>query len=122
MGAVRDKLEKFLNRQIEKGNVNWPNQAALIRAAGFKNTTGETSRVMANFVDKFTFDDFTDTDLFRKFLNEKEVEQIYGIKANTLRRQRWGDYGLPFHKLGNTVLYSIEDIDKMLKRTTPTNA
>ena len=58
----------------------------------------------------------------RKFLNEKEVEQIYGIKANTLRRQRWGDCGLPFHKLGNTVLYSIEDIDKMLKRTTPTNA
>ena len=51
MGAVRDKLEKFLNRQIEKGNLKWPNQAALIRAAGFESTTGETSRVMADFVD-----------------------------------------------------------------------
>jgi hypothetical protein len=58
----------------------------------------------------------------RKFLDEKEVEQIYGIKANSLRRQRWGDYGLPFHKLGSKVLYSIEDIDKELKRITPTNA
>ena len=57
----------------------------------------------------------------RKFLNEKEVEQIYGIKANTLRRQRWGDYGLPFHKLGTAVLYAIADIDKALTKKTPTN-
>ena len=26
----------------------------------------------------------------RKFLREKEVEQIFGINRNTLRRQRWG--------------------------------
>ena len=32
----------------------------------------------------------------RKFLREKEVSEIYGINKNTLRRQRWGDYGIPF--------------------------
>ena len=26
----------------------------------------------------------------RKFLREKEIEQIFGINRNTLRRQRWG--------------------------------
>ena len=56
----------------------------------------------------------------RKFLKEKEVEQIYGIKANTLRRQRWGDYGLTYHKLGNNILYSIEDIEKAIKTIKPT--
>ena len=79
MGVTRDKLEKFLNRQIEKGKLSWPNQNALIRAAGLE-PTGETSRVMADFVDKFTFNDFTDTDLFRKFLNEKVSELKPGEK------------------------------------------
>ena len=32
----------------------------------------------------------------RKFLREKEVSDIYGINRNTLRRQRWGDYGIPY--------------------------
>jgi len=59
----------------------------------------------------------------RKYLKPKEVEDIYGIKANTLRRQRWGDYGLPYHKssLTKQILYSIEDLEKTIQRIVPTN-
>ena len=63
----------------------------------------------------------------RKFLREKEVSEIYGINKSTLRRQRWGDYGIPFRvfnrkkgtKRGGTILYSIEDIEKALDLKTP---
>ena len=63
----------------------------------------------------------------RKFLREKEVSEIYGINKNTLRRQRWGDYGIPFRVFnrkkgtnrGGTILYSIEDIEKALDLKTP---
>jgi len=59
----------------------------------------------------------------RKYFTPKEVEDIYGIKANTLRRQRWDDYGLPYHKcsLTNKILYSIEDLEKTIKRIVPSN-
>ena len=35
----------------------------------------------------------------RKYINPKEVNEIYGIKPNTLARQRSGGYGIPFHRL-----------------------
>jgi len=64
----------------------------------------------------------------RKFLREKEVSDIYGINRNTLRRQRWGGYGIPFHIVGRQknknkggiILYSIGDIDNAMDHKTPT--
>jgi|TARA_Y100000296_G_C5168958_1_gene256253 hypothetical protein len=64
----------------------------------------------------------------RKFLREKEVSEIYGINPNTLRRQRWGDYGIPYSvvgraknkKKGGIVLYSILDIEAAMDKRTPT--
>ena len=64
----------------------------------------------------------------RKFLREKEVSDIYGISRNALRRQRWGDYGIPYSVVGRKnnknkggiILYSIEDIEKAMVRKTPT--
>jgi len=47
----------------------------------------------------------------------KEVEQIYGIKAHALSRQRYFRKGLPFYKFGNRVLYAIEEIEETLKLT-----
>ena len=47
----------------------------------------------------------------------KEVEQIYGIKAHALSRQRYFRQGLPFYKFGNKVLYAIEEIEEALKLT-----
>ena len=32
----------------------------------------------------------------RLFLRPREVEDIFGIKESTLRRQRTGNYGFPF--------------------------
>jgi|TARA_B100001964_G_scaffold227136_1_gene276750 hypothetical protein len=64
----------------------------------------------------------------RKFLREKEVEAIYGIPRNTLRRQRWGDYGIPYSVFGRAknknkggiVVYSISDIEAARDKKTPT--
>ena len=64
----------------------------------------------------------------RKFLREKEVSNIFGISRNTLRRQRWGDYGIPYSVVGRAkdknkggiILYSIEDIEKAMVRKSPT--
>ena len=58
----------------------------------------------------------------RKYLTPREVEEIFGIKSATLRRQRWGDYGMPYHKhnITNKILYCIEDIENSLKKITPT--
>jgi len=64
----------------------------------------------------------------RKFLREKEVSDVFGIARNTLRRQRWGDYGIPYSVVGRKnnknkggiILYSIEDIEKAMVRKTPT--
>jgi hypothetical protein len=55
----------------------------------------------------------------RLFLREREVEDIFGIKASTLRRQRTGNYGFPFTVVGrpkNTnkggiIFYSVKDIE-----------
>ena len=55
----------------------------------------------------------------RLFLREREVEDIFGIKASTLRRQRTGNYGLPFKVVGRApklnkgeiVFYSVKDIE-----------
>ena len=54
----------------------------------------------------------------RLFLREREVEDIFGIKASTLRRQRTGNYGLPFKVVGRApksnkggiIFYSVKDI------------
>ena len=65
----------------------------------------------------------------RKFLREKEVSNIFGIPRNTLRRQRWGDYGIPYSVVGRAknknkggiILYSIEDIESAMQKKVPTN-
>ena len=64
----------------------------------------------------------------RKFLREKEVSNIFGISRNTLRRQRWGDYGIPYSVVGRAkdknkggiILYSIEDIESAMQKKVPT--
>ena len=64
----------------------------------------------------------------RKFLREKEVSNIFGIPRNTLRRQRWGDYGIPYSVVGRKdnnnkggfILYSIEDVESAMKKWIPT--
>ena len=63
----------------------------------------------------------------RLFLREREVEDIFGIKASTLRRQRTGNYGLPFKVVGRApksnkggiVFYSVKDIEAGKFKSNP---
>jgi len=59
----------------------------------------------------------------RLFLRPREVEDIFGIKESTLRRQRTGNYGFPFIVIGRkpktnkggTIFYSVDDINRKFK-------
>lgn len=53
----------------------------------------------------------------RKYLTPREVEEIFGIKSATLRRKRWGDYGMPYHKHKITSL----ELSKSRKIMSPLN-
>jgi predicted DNA-binding transcriptional regulator AlpA len=58
----------------------------------------------------------------RKFLNEREVEAIYGIPARTLQKWRMKNarrHGPVARKVGTSVRYSIADIEAWI-RTLPT--
>jgi len=65
----------------------------------------------------------------RLYLRPKEVEDIFGIKESTLRRQRTGNYGFPFIVIGRkpkcnkggTVFYSVDDIKHNFFKLNPKN-
>ena len=50
----------------------------------------------------------------KELLNEKEVQQEYGINARTLQRERIYNNGIPYHKIGRRVLYRRSDIEEFL--------
>ena len=45
-----------------------------------------------------------------KFLNEKEVAQLLRCSLSKLRADRWKQTGLPYVKLGKSVLYEENTI------------
>ena len=51
-----------------------------------------------------------------KLLNEKLVEQIYGLRTKSLQRDRQKKQGLPYHKIGRRVLYNRLDIEEYLQK------
>jgi hypothetical protein len=52
--------------------------------------------------------------IIKELLNEKEVQQEYGINARTLQRERIYNNGIPYHKIGRRVLYRRSDIEEFL--------
>lgn len=55
----------------------------------------------------------------KRWLKTKELEELYGVslgKQQKLRNER----KIPFTKLGDTIYYSIEDIDKILEANKTT--
>ena len=50
----------------------------------------------------------------KHLLNEKEVQQEYGINARTLQRESIYNSGIPYHKIGRRVLYRRSDIEEFL--------
>ena len=49
------------------------------------------------------------------FLKSTEVENIYGISANTLANWRSKKLGPKYHKVGGAVRYKVEDLDKFME-------
>jgi hypothetical protein len=50
----------------------------------------------------------------KKFLSERELEEI-GIQSRSKsRNDRWRGVGLPYVKLGRCVRYRIEDVERYI--------
>jgi len=45
-----------------------------------------------------------------QYVDEKEISKITGIAIQTLRNHRFRRVGIPYHKLGKSVRYSLEDV------------
>ena len=60
----------------------------------------------------------------KKYLTTKEISKKYGVKDGTLRRQRWGRYGLPFviigrkpgQRTGGLVRYDADKVDEYIRK------
>lgn len=57
----------------------------------------------------------------QKLLTEMEVAEIFGFKASTLRRWRWAGTGPKFRKIGGSVRYHPDDIEKYIDGATRQN-
>ncbi len=49
------------------------------------------------------------------FLKSTEVEELYGIRAGTLANWRYKMVGPKYHKVGGSVRYKVEDLDKFME-------
>jgi predicted DNA-binding transcriptional regulator AlpA len=45
-----------------------------------------------------------------RYLKEKEVSELTGIALSTLRNHRFLCKGLPYHKTGKSIRYSLHDV------------
>ena len=46
----------------------------------------------------------------KQFLSERELSGLIGVTVSKLQQDRWKCRGLPYCKLGKSVLYSWEDV------------
>jgi hypothetical protein len=51
-----------------------------------------------------------------KYLTEQETAIYTSIAVQTLRNNRYERKGLPFFKLGKSVRYAVEDIERYMKK------
>ena len=56
-----------------------------------------------------------------QLLTEKEVQQIFGLNARTLQRERSLGMGIPYVKIGKRVRYKRDDVEKHIERHTVGN-
>ena len=62
------------------------------------------------------------SNISKKFLTPKDVENIYSIKVSTLSKQRQGKYGLPYHVVGRkknnnrggVILYNVDEVNEYI--------
>lgn len=51
-----------------------------------------------------------------RFLRPKDVERMFGIRVKTLANLRWLKKGPPYKKLGRTVLYEPDKVERWIKK------
>jgi len=51
----------------------------------------------------------------RRYLNPKQVEEMFGLNRRTLANLRWLKKGPAYIKLGKQVLYPVQEIEKWIK-------
>ena len=51
----------------------------------------------------------------KKYVNEKEVSELFGIPRGSLSNDRWLKRGLPWVRIGTRIRYSISDINKYIE-------
>jgi len=56
-----------------------------------------------------------------KLLTEHDVEREYGVRVSTLRSWRYRGRGCPYLKLGASVRYRVEDIERWLSKCCRTS-
>ena len=51
---MTNKLEQFLEKQINSGNIDWDSKSKLIRSSGEK-VNGNTNKIVKKFENKFKY-------------------------------------------------------------------
>ena len=49
-----------------------------------------------------------------KLISEKELSKELGIKITTLQSNRYHNIGLPYYRIGRSVMYDLEEVKKYL--------
>ena len=49
-------------------------------------------------------------------VDERETAKLLAVSVKTLRRWRWAGRELPYHKIGNAVRYSLDDLAAYIER------
>ena len=57
------------------------------------------------------------SELKKRYLSPKEVEQVYGIKVGTLANWRLYAKGPKFVKIGRMIRYRVEDLEAFYSTT-----
>jgi hypothetical protein len=52
----------------------------------------------------------------KMFLKSKEVEELYGLKAQTLANWRYQGVDPKYHKIGGAVRYKVEDLNDFMEK------
>ena len=60
----------------------------------------------------------------KKFVRQKDIEDLFSIKVSTLSKQRQGKYGLPYTVVGRpknknrggVILYNVDEVNDYLNK------
>ena len=75
---MANKLEQFLEKQIDKGNIDWENKSKLIRTSGEK-VNGNTTKIVKKFENKFNFSIDLKNNEIKKYFDQLPKNSIINV-------------------------------------------